>query len=334
MSKLRLTFACGPYDRMEALQYQRLEVEGIDLNFVEIQAPREIFDRMVGSREFDLSELSLAEHVAMTARGDSPFVAIPVFPSRVFRHGFICINKNAGITEPGDLAGKRIGVPLYTMSAAVWIRGDLENVYGVDLSGVQWIQGAVEKPGTHGSPPAPPKLLKPVNITPNTSDKSLSDMLADGEIDAVIGSCMPDSVRTRPDKVAHLFPDFREEEKRYYREYGIHPIMHTVAIRREVYEQNRWIAPSLYKGFLAARQWAIDRMYYSDAQRYMLPWLFDDLREIDEMFGEFGRDLWAYGVEKNRATLETFVKYMVQQHFIPEAIPVDDLFVPIHGRMG
>lgn len=333
MSKLRLTFACGPYDRMEALHYQRLEVEGIDLNFVEIQAPREIFDRMVGTREFDLSELSLAEHVAMTARGDSPFVAIPVFPSRVFRHGFICINRNAGINEPKDLAGKRIGVPLYTMSAAIWIRGDLENVYGVDLSGVQWIQGAVEKPGTHGKPPSPPKLLKPVNIAPNTSDKSLSEMLADGEIDAVIGSCMPDSVRTRPDKVAHLFPDFREEEKRYYREYGIHPIMHTVAIRREVYEEDRWIAPSLFKGFSAARQWAIDRMYYSDAQRYMLPWLFADLREIDEMFGEFGRDLWAYGVEKNRATLETFVKYMVQQHFIPEAIPVDDLFVPIHGRM-
>jgi len=332
MSKLRLTFACGPYDRMEALHYNRLEVEGIDLNFLEIQAPREIFDRMVGTREFDLSELSLAEHVGMTAKGDSPFVAIPVFPSKAFRHSFICINRNAGIREPKDLAGKRIGVPLYTITAAIWIRGDLENVYGVDLSGVEWVQGAVEKAGTHGKPPAPPKLLKPVNITINTSDKSLSDMLADGEIDAIIGSRMPDSVRTHPDKVGHLFPDFREEEKRYYRETGIHPIMHTVAIRRDVYEANRWIAPSLYKGFLAAREWAIERMYFSAAQRYMLPWLFDDLREIDEVFGEFGRDLWAYGVEKNRATLETFVKYMVQQHFIPEAMPVEDLFLPIHGR--
>ena len=153
MSNLKLTFACGPYDRMEALSYNRIEVEGIDLNYLEIQAPREIFDRMVGDHAFDMSELSLAEHVGMTAKGNSPFVALPVFPSKAFRHGFICINTNSGIKEPKDLAGKRIGVPLYTITAAIWIRGDLENVYGVDLSNVQWVQGAVEKAGTHGNRP-------------------------------------------------------------------------------------------------------------------------------------------------------------------------------------
>src|SRR5690348_13489575 len=204
MSKLRLSFACGPYDRVEALQYNRVEIEGIDLSFVEIQAPREIFDRMVGAREFDVSELSLAEHVAMTARGGSPFVAIPVFPSKAFRHGFICVNRDAGIREPKDLAGKRIGVPLYTMTAAIWNRGDLQNIYGVDLSEVEWVQGAVEAPGTHGKPPAPPKLLQPINLRVNTSNKSLSDMLADGEIGALIGSRLPDSLRTRPEKVARL----------------------------------------------------------------------------------------------------------------------------------
>ncbi|MDX1499146.1 MAG: hypothetical protein R3176_04585 [Woeseiaceae bacterium] len=330
MSKLKLTFACGPYDRMEALQYHRIEVEGIDLNYLEIQAPREIFDRMVGDRAFDMSELSLAEHVGMTAKGNSPFVALPVFPSKAFRHGFICINRDSGIREPKDLAGKRIGVPLYTITAAIWIRGDLENVYGVDLSGVQWVQGAVEKAGTHGKPPAPPKLLKPVDIVQNTSDKSLSDMLRDGEIDALIGSRLPDSIRTDPDKVTTLFENPRDEEKRYFRETGIHPIMHTVAIQREIYEANRWIATSLFKAFLEARQWALDKMYFSAAQRYMLPWLFDDLLEVDEYFGT---KLWAYGVEDNRATLETFVNYMVQQHFIEKPVPVDDLFVPIHGRI-
>ena len=330
MSKLKLTFACGPYDRMEALQYNRIEVEGIDLNYLEIQAPREIFDRMVGDHAFDMSELSLAEHVGMTAKGGSPFVALPVFPSKAFRHGFICINKNSGISKPKDLAGKRIGVPLYTITAAIWIRGDLENVYGVDLSGVQWVQGAVEKAGTHGKPPAPPKLLKPVDIVQNTSDKSLSDMLRDGEIDALIGSRLPDSIRTDPDKVTTLFPNPRDEEKRYFRETGIHPIMHTVAIRRGIYEANRWIATSLFKAFLEARQWAIDKMYFSAAQRYMLPWLFDDLLEVDEFFG---KKLWAYGVDENRTTIETFVDYMVQQHFIDKPVPVDDLFVPIHGRI-
>ncbi|MEX2496882.1 MAG: hypothetical protein WD448_12380 [Woeseia sp.] len=330
MSKLKLTFACGPYDRMEALQYDRIAVEGIDLNYLEIQAPREIFDRMVGDRAFDMSELSLAEHVGMTARGNSPFVAIPVFPSKAFRHGFICINKKAGIKEPKDLAGKRIGVPLYTMSAAIWIRGDLENVYEVDLSGVQWVQGAVEKAGTHGKPPAPPELLKPVDIVQNTSEKSLSEMLRDGDIDALIGSRLPESMRTDPDKVARLFSNPRAEEKRYYREYKIHPIMHTVAIKRKIYEQNKWMASSLFKAFLESRKWALDRMYFSAAQRYMLPWLYDDLREVDEIFGD---SLWAYGVDENRPTLQAFVKYMQQQHFIEKEVPVDDLFVPIHGRL-
>ena len=330
MAKLPLTFACGPYDRMEALNYGLIPVEGIDLNFIEIQAPREIFDRMVGAQEFDLSEMSLAEYVTMTAKGISPFIGIPVFPSKAFRHGFICVNRNSGIREPKDLAGKRIGTPLYTQTAAIWIRGDLENIYGVDLSGVTWIQGAVEKPGSHGNPPAPPQLLKPVAVTPNLSDKSLSDMLADGEIDAILGSRMPDSVRTHPDRVAHLFPNFREEEKRYYREYRIHPIMHLVVIRKDVYAENKWIAQSLFKAFLAAKDWALKQMYFSGAQRYMLPWLFDDLREIDEVFGG---DPWPYGIEENRSTLEAFVKYMHQQHFIPDVVPIESLFAPIHGRV-
>jgi 4,5-dihydroxyphthalate decarboxylase len=315
---------------MEALRYGIVEAEGIDLNFIPIQAPREIFDRMVGGQQFDVSEMSLAEYIGMTAKKTSPFIAIPVFPSKAFRHSFICVNRKAGITEPKGLAGKRIGVPLYTITAAIWIRGDLENVYGVDLSNVQWIQGAVEKPGTHGKPPAPPKLLKPVNVLPNTSNKSLSDMLADGEIDAVLGSRMPDSVRTHPDKVAHLFPDFREEEKRYYREYGIHPIMHLVVIRKELYQRHPWIAQSLYKAFVAAKDWAVEMMYFSGAQRYMLPWLFDDLRELDEVFGS---DPWPYGIEKNRPALETFIKYMRQQGFFEEQVAVEDLFAPLHGRV-
>ena len=330
MSKLSLSFACGPYDRMEALRYGIIEAEGIDLNFIPIQAPREIFDRMVGGREFDLSELSLAEYVTMTVNGNSPFIAIPVFPSKVFRHSFICVNRNAGIQSPKDLAGKRIGTPLYTMTASIWIRGDLENIYGVDLSGVKWVQGAVEKPGTHGKPPAPPRLLKTIDVTPNTSNKSLSDMLADGDIDAILGSRMPDSVRTHPDKVAHLFPNFREEEKRYYQQYRIHPIMHVVVIRKEIYEQHRWIAHSLFKAFVAAKDWAVDLMNFSGAQRYMLPWLFDDLRELHEVFGD---DPWPYGIDKNRATLETFVKYMRQQGFIADEIAVEALFAPMHGRV-
>lgn len=137
-------------------------------------------------------------------------------------------------------------------------------------------------------------------------------------------------MRTQPDKVAYLFPNFREEEKRYFREYRQHPIMHLVVIRKDVYEKNKWVAQSLYKAFLEAKEWALQRMYFSGAQRYMLPWLFDDLREIDEVFDG---DPWPYGVDENRPTLEAFAKYMYQQNFIPEPIKVDDLFAPIHGRV-
>ena len=267
----------------------------------------------------------------MTAGGSNPFVAIPVFPSKAFRHSFICVNRQAGIREPKDLAGKRIGVNLFTITASIWLRGDLENVYGVDLSKRPVDPGSGREVGdARQAAEAADARASRSSITPNTSDKSLSEMLADGEIDAYLGSRMPDSVRTDPDRVAHLFPNFREEEKRYYQQYGIHPIMHLVAIRRDVYERDPWIAQSLFKAFVAARDWAIEAMYFSGAQRYMLPWLFDDLRELDEVFG---KDQWAYGVDKNRATLETFVKYLHQQGFIDREVPVDGLFAPMHGRL-
>lgn len=330
MSLLPLTFACGPYDRMEALRHGLIGVEGIDLNYLEIQSPREIFDRMVGGLEFDLSEMSITEFINMTARGDCPFVGLPVFPSKAFRHGFVCVNRGAAIGGPRDLAGKRIGTPLYTQTAAVFIRGDLENVYGVDLSGVEWIQGAMERPGAHGAPPAPPEFSREVDLRPNTSGRSLSDLLADGGLDAVLGSRLPDSVRTHPERVGYLWPDFRAEEKSYFARTGIHPIMHLVVVRRDTYERNPWIAESLYKAFVAAKDWAVERMYFSGAQRYMLPWLTDDLREIDELFGG---DPWPYGVERNRPTLEAVVRYLHQQGFIADTMPVESLFVPLHGRL-
>ncbi len=323
---LRLSFACGNYDRMDALKSGEVAPEGIDLDFIGIDAPREIFDRMMGESAFDVSELSSSEFVSMTASGDRRFVALPVFPSKAYRHGFFCINRRAGIAAPKDLAGKRIGVPLYTQTAAVWCRGHLAEDYGVDLSGVEWVEGAVEKGGTHGTPSAPP-LLKPARIVRNETGRSLSELLAEGGIDALLGSRLPDSLRTHPD-VVRLFPDFREVEKALYRTRRIHPIMHLVAIRRELHEADPWIAQSLYDAFEASRALALERMRNSAAQRYMLPFLVSDLEEIDEVFGG---DPWRYGVEPNRPTLEALVRYLKDQHFIAEAMPVDSLFVPVEG---
>src|SRR6516162_1773001 len=166
VSRLRLTFACGKYDRMEALRTGDVTVEGIDLNYVAIENPREIFDRMGNGHEFDAAEFSSSEFISRMARGNCPFVAIPVFPSRVFRHSYIYINCKSGIRTPKDLEGKRVGVALYTQTAAVWIRGHLAHQYGVDLSSIRWVQGAIEKAGPHGNPHAQP-LLKPVAIEQN-----------------------------------------------------------------------------------------------------------------------------------------------------------------------
>lgn len=326
MSKLPLTFACGPYDRMEALRTGAVEVEGIDLNYLNIQGPREIFDRMVGGQEFDLSELSSSEFISQMGAGKCPFVALPVFPSKAFRHGFVVVNRRSGIKSPKDLEGKRVGVPLYTQTAAIFIRGMLAHEYGVDLDKIHWVQGAVEKAGSHGSPHALP-LLKPVAIEINRGSKSLSDLLASGELDAVLGSRLPDSLGRHPD-VVRLFPDYRAVEREYYRKTRIHPIMHLVAIKKVVYERNPWIANSLYKAFEQAKDWAVAQLKFSGAQRVMLPWLYADVDEIDELFDG---DPWPYGIEANRPTLEALVQYLQDQHLTDWKPTLEELFAPIYG---
>ena len=323
---LKLTFACGSYDRMEPLMAGAVVPKGIDLEFVATESPREIFDRMVGSQAFDVSEMSTSELIAMTGAGACPFVAIPIFPSKAFRHGFICINRNSGIKTAKDLEGKRVGVPLYTQTAAVWVRGHLAEEYGVDLATIKWIQGAVEKVGTHGTPHALP-LLKPADITQNETGRSLSDMLANGEIDALLGSRLPDSL-LESDQVVRLFPDYRAVERDFYVRTKIHPIMHSVAIRKELYQAEPWIAAALYAAMEESKAQALARLRVSAAQKVMLPFLFADLDEIDEIFGG---DPWPYGVEPNRPTLEALIRHMADQHFIAAPMTAESLFVPVDG---
>ena len=185
MPKLSMTFACGLYDRMIALRTGEVQPEGIDLNFINIDNPRELFDRMVGKLEFDASEMSSSEYVSRYAAGDCPFVALPVFASRVFRHSFIIVNRKH-IKSAADFVGKRVGVPLYTQTAAIFIRGLMQHDLGIDLDKIEWVQGAINEPGGYGNPNVVP-MLKPVNLKQNTSGKSLSDLLEAGEIHAKIG---------------------------------------------------------------------------------------------------------------------------------------------------
>ena len=247
MADLRLTFACGPYDRTQALRDGTIEPEGIEITYVSLQ-PAEIFWRMLQYKEFDVSEMSLSNYTTLTASGASPFVAIPVFPSRVFRHGYFFINTNKGISRPADLKGKRGGVPEYSMTAAVYMRGLLQHEYGVKPSDIEWVQGRADRLG-HALP-------GDIRLTQAPAGSELGDLLERGEIDFLMTANNPLSFRRGAPNVKRLFPNYREAEQDYYRRTKIYPIMHTVVVRRDLYERNPWIALSLYKALCRSKDYA------------------------------------------------------------------------------
>jgi 4,5-dihydroxyphthalate decarboxylase len=327
MAALKLNFAASLYDRLQPLYTGEIKPEGIDLNFIPIELPRPIFDRMSGGEEFDVAEYSSSEFIQRYAAGKCNFVALPVFLSRSFRHDVIGINKNAGINKPKDIEGKKIGVALYTMTAAIFIRGILQHDHGVDFSKCTWVQGAINAAGAHGSPTVLP-LLKPIKLEQGPHDKSLDDLIQDGTVDATMGTSMPESFRTNPD-IARLFPDFVERERDHYKRTKIYPIMHLVAIKKSIYEKHPFVATSLFNAFQRAKEIALERMYNQRALRYMLPWL---PRDIDEIYEYFGGDPWPYGVEPNRPTLEALVQYLQDQHLTDWKPKLEELFAPIYGQ--
>ncbi|HEV8354003.1 MAG TPA: ABC transporter substrate-binding protein [bacterium] len=322
MTSLRVTLACGPYDRTDALRTGLIRPEGIDLVYVPIQSPPEIFARMLTTQAFDVSEMSCAHALTHRGHGDFPFVGIPVFPSRMFRHGYIFVNAHSGIREAKDLEGKTVGVPEYSQTAAVWIRGLLHHEYGVSLETIRWVAGGVNAPGR------PDVLVNlpdaEVSIT-RVMDRTLNDLLVAGEIDALIGARKP-AAFGKDVRIKRLFPDYRSLEREYYRKTGIFPVMHTVVIREALYREQPWIAESLYKAFVQAKDWAVAQMRFSSSLRYTVPWLHADLEEMEEVFGA---DPWPYGLERNRDTLETLVAYLVEQRLLRATMPVEELFPPL-----
>ena len=322
MADLPLTLACGPYDRTEALRNGLVRPEGIDLTYVPIQSPPEIFARMLKKNSFDLSEMSASVYIQSRAKGDFPFVALPVFPVRLFRHGYIFINTNSGIKAPKDLDGKRVGVPEYRQTAAVWIRGMLQHEYGVDLDGIRWFEGGMNAPRRQDALDIRPQGPLKIEFV---SDTTLNQLLVDGKLDAVIGARRPAAMGSEP-HIAKLFPDSRRVEREYYRKTGIFPMMHTIVIREELHTAKPWIAESMFKAFVQAKDRCLEQMRFSGTNRYMLPWLFDDL---DEMEAVFGKDPWPYDLEPNRATLEALVRYLVDQRFMTKRVDIEHLFVPL-----
>ncbi len=316
MPNMRLSLACGPYDRTEALRNGTVRPQGIELTCVGGQ-PAELFWRMLQYKEFDISEMSISNYISLVGKGECPFIAIPAFLSRVFRHGYIFINTNSGIEGPKDLIGKRGGVPEYSQTAAVMARGVLEHEYGVRPSQIEWIQGRADR--MHLSIPAD------VHVKPAPPGRELSDMLECGDIDFLITGNNPLSFRRGAPTVRRLFPNYRELERDYYRRTKIYPIMHTVVIRRDVYERDPWVALSLYNAFCAAKDLCCRLLLETGSPKATFGWL---QAMIEEEQSVFGSDWYPYGVEPNRASLEALLQYNHEQGLTPRRIAVEELFAP------
>ena len=321
MAKLRVTLACWDYDRTRPLQEGRVQVEGVELTYLPLRV-EETFWRMLRYQEFDAAELSMGSYLLSRESASARFVAIPVFPSRAFRHSGIYINTDSGIKEPKDLIGKRVGVSEYQITMAVWVRGILQHEYGVFPKQMKWFTGGEEQPGrvdkvNHDLPPS-------IDICPIGPKQTLSSMLESGEIDAMMAAHMPLPFVRRSPKVRRLIPNFREVEGDYYRRTKIFPIMHTVALREDVYQRHPWVAQALFKAFCEAKAICQASMYDSSALKYMLAWSIAEMEEERELFGD---DLWPYGFEANRHVLETLVQYAREQGLIRKKVDLKSLFV-------
>lgn len=321
MSALPLTLACGPYDRTLPLVSGEVSVEGVDLRTVLLE-PEEMFLRMARHREFDVSELSLSTYLVTLFAG-APFVAIPVFPSRAFRHSGIYVHAGSGIAAPADLRGATVGVAEYQLTANVWVRGILDEYYDVPIDSVRYRTGGLNQAGR--AEKAAVTLPETIDIAPIPAGSTLSDMLASGEIDAVYSPRAPDAFLAGEPSVRRLFADPRTEEADYFRRSAIFPIMHVIVVRREVYEANRWLARSLTKAFAAAKDRCAERLARTAALSVTLPWLLEELRATVALMGD---DFWPYGLPANRETLATFARYSHGQGLSSRLLDPEELFAP------
>ena len=316
---LSLTCAIGDYNQVRDLASGRVRAEGIALNVLPMPA-EEVFFRALRNEEFDIAEMSMGRCTAMISRGEDRFVAIPLFPSRMFRLSSIYVRADRGIEKPADLKGKTIGVPEWAQTAGIYVRGLLTHHCGLRLQDVAWVQAGIHDPGREEEV----AVDVPANVTlSRVHDRTLNDMLVGGEIDAVISAHPPECTRTHEHLVRRLFRDFQTDEREYFRATGIFPIMHTVILRRALYETNRWIANNLLAAFTDAKDRSIARLREVTAARVPLPWGFEYARQAAELFGD---DFWPYGVDSNRVTLDAFLRYAHEQGVAARPVTVDELF--------
>lgn len=323
MAKLSISVACKDYDRVRAIRDGRVGIEGCEVNFLDLK-PEELFFRAYKSTEFDVCELSMSSYMLTLSRGEkTPYVAVPVFVSRTFRHSAIYMREDRGIERPSDLRNKRVGVPEYQVTAALWVRALLDGEYGVEPSDFEWLQGGLEEPGRVEKlkldlPPA-------IRISAIPGDTTLNAMLSDGRLDALIAMRPPRCFTDGQPGIRRMFPHYRDEETSYFKRSGIFPIMHVVGIRRELVERHPWLASSVVSAFTEAKRIAIEELTNRGALAITLPWLGS---YADETIEAMGQDFWPYGVEPNLPTLEAMVKYAHKHGTTARQLAIPELFAP------
>jgi 4,5-dihydroxyphthalate decarboxylase len=312
MANRTITIGCRDYDHTRALADGRVKVDGMDLKFINLSPPSQIFLRMLHDEAYDASEMSLSNYMIALGKGDRRFVALPIFPARVFRHSYVWINANAGIQRPEDLKGKKVGIADYSMTALLFVRGFLQHQYGVAPQDIHWFRRRSE----HVAIEMPPGI----RIDNIPKDQTLDDLIEAGQLDALAVTSPPRAFLQGSASVRRLFPDSRSVEAAYYRQTRIFPIMHMVVIRRAIYEQEPAIAVRLAQGFQTAKQLAFEA--YEEGLS-SLPWVNLDLEYARQILGE---DVYPYGVEKNLPTLEAAALYSHEQGLTQRRFEVSELF--------
>lgn len=320
MSELKITLACSPSDRSRPVLSGEVPIEGCAPELA-MRPAAELLRTAAREMTYDVTEMSMSSHLVLTARETPHYVAIPVFHSRLFRHSSIYINTASGIARPEDLAGKRVGVQEYQQTAAVWVRGMLSDDYGIDAGSIVWRTGGVDKPG--GSERVPIKLPDRITVEPIGPDKTLSAMLVDGEIDALVSPRVPQAFGAA--SVARLFPDYRAAEEDYFKRTGFFPIMHGIGVRRSLVEKNPWLPGAVYAAFCEAKRRVLAELEDFGVLRVTLPFVRAELDAAKELMGP---DIWPYGFEPNLNELKAMARYAHEQGLAERVIDPAELFHP------
>jgi 4,5-dihydroxyphthalate decarboxylase len=321
MAKLNLSVAVRDYDRTRPLTDGSVQIDGVEPIYMALD-PEEIFFRAFRHAEFDICELSMSSFTVKTVQGDNPYVGVPVFVSRAFRHTSFYVRTDR-IRKPADLKGRQVGVPEYQLTANVWARAVLEDDYGVKPSDIHWIRGGLEEAGRPEKIAI--KLPSDVKLDPAPEGQTLSRMLEAGEIDAFIGPRVPSCFERGHPQVGWLFPDPIAAAKDYFKRTRIFPIMHIVGVRREIVARHPWLPAAVLKAFEKAKTIALERLADTSSTKVTLPFVEEQLRGARELMGP---DFWSYGVDANRHVLETFLRHHHKQGLSPRLVTVEELFHP------